>query len=193
MHFTSHHIMIDLETLGLRPGCSIIQLSAVNVIPKAEGGFEIDAFFDAIISRASNKELGLIEDPITLDWYEVDLKRSELLKKASNDWAPDIIPVLEEFRKWVEIVYERRPGEYSIWANGANFDFPILQDAYVRANLGLPWPYNKEMCFRTLRKLLSPEQKPTFLPGEFAHNALDDARAQARLLIEFLNLPRGKK
>ena len=64
----------------------------------------------------------------------------------------------------------------SVWANGPSFDIAILEHAYGYYNL--PWKYNAARDFRTLRALVPPNLGDGIPKGE-AHNALDDAMAQA--------------
>jgi len=61
------HVMIDLETLGRRAGCSILSIGAVAFDPKTK---ELGAEFYVVVNRLSCFKLGLHEDPETVKWWE---------------------------------------------------------------------------------------------------------------------------
>lgn len=53
----------------------------------------------------------------------------------------------------------------------------VLRECYKRHGLFAPWGYRNDMCYRTLKNL---RPDIAFGPHGTAHNALDDAVAQAR-------------
>jgi hypothetical protein len=74
---------------------------------------------------------------------------------------------------------------HEMWCNGANFDYPILEEAYIRTGLEKPWKYYNLNDLRTvnnlfnidMRKMRAEEEPDTY------HNALGDALFQTKVLV----------
>ncbi|EFC6890758.1 3'-5' exoribonuclease [Escherichia coli] len=70
-----------------------------------------------------------------------------------------------------------------VWGNGANFDNTILRRSYERQGIPCPWRYYNDRDVRTiveLGKAIDFDAR-TAIPFEGErHNALDDARYQAK-------------
>lgn len=175
------HIMLDLETLGTRPGCKILSLGAVEF---DRTGIRREHYDTLDIGG----QLGLEIDPRTLLWWMDQQKgaRTEAFRGETK-----LMVALSRFeafcdgaRTWAGSA--ATPEALCLWANGASFDIPILEHAYLY--LGAweqpPWKFWEARCFRTLKNLA-----PTIERNEpkVAHNALYDARAQALTAIKILN------
>jgi exodeoxyribonuclease VIII len=66
-----------------------------------------------------------------------------------------------------------------VWGNGASFDNAIINTAYRVCGYSKPWGKNQDKCYSTIRALY-----PLSLDFQgVAHNAVDDAKHQARVLI----------
>ena len=161
--------MIDLETLGNKPGSVIVSLGAVKF-----GDNAIEDTFYCRVDAASCVALGLKMDAQTVLWWmkQDDAARLEIAKPGEA-----LVEVLERFSQWLG------DPEAEVWGNGASFDNVLLTCAYEAAKLRVPWKYTNDRCYRTLRNL-RPEVKMQ-RSGEL-HNALEDARSQALHLIEIL-------
>jgi len=169
------HIMLDLETLGVAPGCTILSIGAVRF--DADG--VQDDVFDRVISRASCQRMGLTEDPGTLDWWDRQTAEARVTLNAANVFgATPIGEALADFRVWY-FKADRSP----VWGNGADFDLPILAAAYRACGYnGPPWlPYDGR-CYRTVKNMSHSKIERRF--GSTHHNAVDDARNQAEHLIK---------
>lgn len=143
------------------------------------------------ISRASCLAAGLVEDPATLEWWESQLRReaypapyiagNSILDETSASVA--IGDALHQFAFWLQQVSPLAK-DLLVYGNGADFDLPILAEAYRRCGLRTPWlPYSGR-CYRTLKNL-RPEVKLVRTGAH--HNALDDARSQAEHAVRLLN------
>lgn len=173
-------ISIDLETLGTAPGSVILSLGAVAFDP-ATGVLDPNEFY-AVINLEDSLEEGFKIDGRTLAWWlkQEGAAREVLSAAADPERSKSVSSILAKFFSWV---YERSngvdKGEIRIWGNGAAFDNVLLGD-YYRAEpfLQRPWTYKGDMCLRTLRAL-RPDVKVEF--EGTTHNALDDARHQAKL------------
>ena len=154
-------VMVDIETLGTDPGAAIISIGAVK--------FDSDGLgeeFYANVDLQSCQDIGLGVDADTLDWWlSQDSEVQDVLTGGNR-----IGPILRQLRDFLEDVDE-------IWANSPSFDCEILNAAYEALGWETPWDYYQERDFRTLREL--PIYVEVDMEGE-SHNALDDAKNQAR-------------
>lgn len=163
------NIMLDLETLGNKPGSVIASIGAV----KFGGGKIIDEFYRRI-DLQSCVDIGLTMDVSAIVWW---LEQGEEARKEITEIGEHIGIVLSEFSVWVSI------DEAIIWGNGANFDNNLLSIAYDKAKIQRPWKYSNDRCYRTVKALYPDIQ--IVREGVF-HNALNDARSQAKHLMQIL-------
>lgn len=171
------HVMLDLETFGNGPDAAIIALGAVQFDPACLTLG--DTFYRCVDLETSVRGGGEI-DPGTVLWW---LKQSDEARRAITDRAAHPLKrVLTEFAVWIR----RDDGgeKTKVWGNGAAFDNVVLAQAYRRAHRPVPWPYWNDRCYRTLKNLLPEVQMER---AGTHHNALDDARYQARHLMEILH------
>lgn len=203
------HIMLDLETWGKRPGCDLRSIGAVVFDPVA-GIVCYDAspspggtFYVATdnpteqaepvqigISRyelpAQRKYWWLTRDPETVKWW------SEQSSEAQAAFANpvDLKDALELFDQWLsqfakfdDFASKADLSHVRIWANGPQFDVSILEAAYHAVQLPTPWHYRAPRDFRTITEAAGMTPSDFCNYGE-AHNALDDAIAQAMTVCE---------
>jgi exodeoxyribonuclease VIII len=164
-------IMLDIETLGTRPGSAIVSIGAVKF-----GGGQIVGEFYERIDMQSAMDIGLTVDASTIAWWlkQGDAARAELTKPAKR-----IGHALEAFAYWI------KDSEAEVWGNGVGFDNVLLATAYAHAQLPQPWVHWNDRCYRTMKAL------HTQIPMERAgthHHALDDAKFQAVHLMKILSL-----
>jgi hypothetical protein len=177
------HVMIDLETLGSRPGCKILSIGAVVFGPAG-----LDRSFYVNVDRMSQSPIGLREDPDTIKWWS---EQNEAARRAVFD-VTDAVPVrvalhrLTDFLtavSFVDDVSDRR--DVCVWGNGAGFDQPILAAVFHADGIPkLPWKFWNERCYRTLK---NSNHGVPYVHPKIAHHALEDAKAQARHLVRILN------
>ena len=164
------HIMIDLETMGIRPSSAIVSIGAVHF-----NETEILSEFHVPISLASSVELGLTTDQSTVNWW---MKQSS---EARSSWqredAATLPTALEQFCAWVRKV--SLPSQIRPWGNGADFDLVLLKSSFEVISADPPWRYYNHRCYRTVKGLFPVPDVPR--QGTH-HNALDDAKHQARVL-----------
>lgn len=160
-------VMVDIETLGLEPGASIVSIGAVR-FDAGEGGDR----FRASISLTSCEAAGLTIDAETLEWW---LTQNEVAKRQLVGGDP-LAEVLEDFAEWYGDADE-------IWANSPSFDCELLSAAYDAVGLDEPWDFWTERDFRTLSSL---EAAPEAEQDGVEHDALDDAVHQAEIAAETL-------
>jgi hypothetical protein len=163
------HIMVDLETMGTAPGSAIVSIGAVAFDPYKGG---LGEEFYRVISLRSCERAGLRIDPDTVMWW---MGQSAEARAALIGEGEDLPSALGWFATW----FRRQQGRF-IWGHGANFDEPLLSAAMNAAHVVVPWKYWDARCTRTIYDLAGV--KPDRAQGVH-HNALDDAKAQARAVI----------
>lgn len=173
----SAHIMIDLETLGRRPGCQILSIGAVVFGPQGLG----DTFYTSL-STKEQSHFGLHEDPDTLAWWE---KQSPEVRKVFTEPKQSFLEGLGDFRDWAA----SKGGPRSIypWGNGAAFDNAILHVAFDLSDVKCPWEFWNSRCYRTLKNLPGAPKLDKAARSGTHHNALDDAITQAKHAIQIFN------
>lgn len=173
---TMTHVMIDTETLGFTPGCSILTLGAAVFNPEDWRNEENMQYFYVRIHRQSCLNLGLKEEQSTLDWWD---KQSEEARYEVFG-HPDRVTITEAlalFDRWLgEFPSQIRP-----WSHGVGFDIPIIEHAYRRAGKFIPWNYFNALDTRTIYwKAGFLYRDPRLVQPKIPHHALEDAIAQAK-------------
>ncbi|HAH5125034.1 TPA: exonuclease [Escherichia coli] len=169
---TCDHLMIDLETMGKNPDAPIISIGAIFFDPQTgDMGPEFSKTIDL-------ETAGGVIDRDTIKWW---LKQS---REAQSAIITDEIPLDDALLQLREFIDENS-GEFfvQVWGNGANFDNTILRRSYERQGIPCPWRYYNDRDVRTiveLGKAIDFDAR-TAIPFEGErHNALDDARYQAK-------------
>ncbi|MEB7337512.1 3'-5' exoribonuclease [Escherichia coli] len=169
---TCDHLMIDLETMGKNPDAPIISIGAIFFDPQTgDMGPEFSKTIDL-------ETAGGVIDRDTIKWW---LKQS---REAQSAIMTDEIPLDDALLQLREFINENSGESFvQIWGNGANFDNVILRRSYERQGIPCPWRYYNDRDVRTiveLGKALDFDVR-TAIPFEgVPHNALDDARHQAK-------------
>lgn len=173
------NIMLDLETLSTRMNAAILTIGAARF---TEDRIEDYTFYRAV-TLDSNTRLGRHIDGGTVAWW---MAQDDVVRAAAfaDPSAVDLAVALVEFATWFRGAATARTGEAEpvyLWGNGANFDVSILQSAYEATDMPVPWGFRDVRCMRTIRALAGASCIARPEVGH-AHNALDDARAQAMWL-----------
>lgn len=172
----NHHVILDLETLGTRPGSVILTIGAVLL---SKSGIE-DNFYRAI-QIESCAAAGLKIDPSTLLWW-MDQEKPAIDAAFHDEAAITLDQALQEFAIWIPASFAKVP----LWGNGANFDNSLLEAAHLAAQLPVPWKYSQDRCFRTLRALHPEIEAPEWPTDSIKHHALHDAQHEAEHLYQIL-------
>lgn len=184
------HIMVDLETWGTAPGCDIRSIGAVVFDPVA--GTLGDEFYVNVLNPtfadgvSSAPKYPLTRDPSTIEWWS---QQSEAAQRRLTTDVVDLKFGLARFADWWWQV-EQPTGERSctFWAHGPHFDEAILAACYRATGLTVPWHYQAPRDTRTIYEAAGGVD----LPFEgVEHDALADAKHQARCVIEAYRRIRG--
>ena len=106
---SKQHVMVDLETLSIRPYAAIVSIGAVKF---TEQDGILDTFYINVDGQ-SCKDHGLHIDPKTIEWWS---KQSPEARKALTDNPQPLVVALEEFSNF----YGEDPTTI-IWGNGSAF------------------------------------------------------------------------
>jgi exodeoxyribonuclease VIII len=167
------NVMIDLETLGMTPGCQILSIGAVHF--SADG---LGQEFYAVVNTASCQSAGLLTDQSTVDWWS---RQAEEAKKVIDEAVQSPITLAQALGDFKSYLSFWGLSKVKVWGNGSDFDNAIMACCYKALGSDLPWKFWNNRCYRTLKGLrpaVQYDRKGTY------HNALDDAKTQALHAIE---------
>lgn len=173
------HVMLDLETLGTRPGCSILSIGAVEF--DAHSG-KLGKEFYEVVSRASCRAKGLEEDASTIEWWSKQNREAQKVLEDAETCKQGLGGALIQFTRYLEPFGKRN---LYVWGCGADFDQPIIAACYAKVSFPLPWLFYNNRCYRTLRALGKVKGDAPARTGVY-HNALDDAKTQALQAINII-------
>lgn len=162
------HVMLDLETLGVRNDAAVLSIGMVCFDP-----------YTGLVDRNASLSIYIdLEDPLlgsmdtsTVMWW---LKQSDEARAAlfvDERWS--VRMACDAVAEMVETF-----GIKYLWSNGPSFDEVILRSMFARAGKKWPFRYNAGRDFRTMLTLA--EANGILLhKSPVAHIAVEDAAAQA--------------
>lgn len=175
------HVMIDLETFGTRPGSVLRSIGAVMFDPFEK---ELGAEFYVNIDSEDMGTKGFAFNPQTINWWA---KRGEEAKAAFIDPYP--LPIETALVQLKDFIHHE--GAKFPWSHGSSFDLAHLDEVYIRLGIPLPWRYWNVRDTRTVfaQVLQVASKRGEMAPREHKregthHNALDDAKHQAKGVVE---------
>lgn len=161
----TERVMLDIETLGLEPGCAILSIGAVRFDEDGLG----ETFHESI-SLESCGDAGLRFDAGTLEWW---LEQDEDAQGVLTG-GRELREVLFDLGVWYEPADE-------VWANSPVFDCAIVEHAYDCVDIKVPWEYHDRRDYRTLEALPVGVDSDDIPHDGVEHDALDDAKHQAKV------------
>lgn len=177
--------VLDLETLGTKPGCIVLSIGAVRVDLTAN---RVLSEFYAAINPLDSVRYGLTICAETLLWWQ---EQSEAARKAAFMGTGTLKGAGSEFAEWLAAA-PLAP----IYGNSPAFDCSLLEAAFEATGGRAPWKYFDERCLRTeldfYRRIgvdvdrcrESAMTEAVFRVGEWMkHHALHDAILEAELLL----------
>jgi len=168
------HVMLDIETLGVRPGAVIFQVAAARFCP--DSGATLSEF-SADIDIDDALFWGLHIERDTHAWWE---KQGGIRQEDPITLAKAIYQLNTFLR------YHLLGGRSVIWARGMDFDFPLLRHAYAAVRADPPWVPWQQRDLRTITKLTRTDPPV----ASASHTAIEDVRAQCiqcALALAFIN------
>lgn len=169
----ARHVMVDIETLGARPGSVIASIGAVVFDANT-----IIEEWECLVDPQSCVDVGLRLEVDTIKWW---MRQSDDARaKTFGLRALPVADALSELNRWANGVH----GCTNYWSHGATFDLVMLHEAYIATKVSpLMKDFRRARDTRTLYEITGTNPK-TFMGTGTAHNAVDDARAQALAVIE---------
>jgi hypothetical protein len=166
-------VMVDIETLATTPDAAIVSIGAVT-FSTADGHDPIDEELHISVSCESCREHGRHVDPDTLEWWRDQPEEARHILQGGRP----LRVALKALTGFCDSVEE-------VWANSPAFDCVILESAYRDVGVEPPWEFYKRRDVRTLRKCAPAWPDDREHEGT-QHDALDDARHQARCASDYL-------
>lgn len=168
------HVMVDIETVGVRPGAGVLSVGVVLFDPR-DSVYGEESFY-CTLNLEQQLEKGAVTDPDTLAWWN---KQSDAIREQA--FAGSTVDVAADLLRFRNLILER-PKSW-LWTKGPAFDSVILQDLFRRFNVAWPFGYQADRDVRTIEDLAKGKinyDDPVLkaLEGQ-EHNALADARWQA--------------
>lgn len=168
------HVMIDLETLGNKPGCVILSIGACYFDPKDSDPEAIGNKFYMTVRQEPQIDRGMHVDSETYQWWMK--QNAEAWEAATRDPSDpkDVVDRFYDF--WFD------GGGVYPWSHGASFDLPIIEWLFrAMKRSRSPWRFHNQRDTRTVLHMAKCNTKSIKREGTH-HNALDDAVHQARLM-----------
>lgn len=152
------NVMLDLEALGLRPGCAIVEIGAVA--------------FDLATGK-TGETLHLHLAVTTPFW--VDLQTLQWHGQKGT-WPPPpgtfLVTPDEAADALTRFIFDLGTID-NVWSWGSTYDFPLLDALWQHTGTPCPWHYFQQCCARTVwRTVFGPDARR---PPR-THDALNDCR-----------------
>lgn len=172
------HVVIDLETLGTRPGSVILQIGAQSFsITGLKQCYDLN--FNTYIDPMQSKSAGFTEDSSTRDWWN---NQNPETRKVVFAGTTSPFQALMEFNTFLKGFGDKR--SVYVWGNSNRFDCGLLEAYYHHYALEIPWDFRNERDFRTLAALfpvLYSKAKEVY-KNDVSHNGYWDARWEANII-----------
>ncbi|WP_312189861.1 3'-5' exoribonuclease domain-containing protein [Leclercia sp.] len=172
------HLMVDLETMGKKPGAPIVSVGAVFFDP-ASG--KTGAEYYQVISLESSMSFGARPDASTILWW---LKQSPEARSAIVvDDTVGLVEALEHFLDFIAENAANGSKNVQLWGNGSSFDCSLLEAAFELADTPFPiprWNYRDVRTVVELGKAVGLNSRYDIPFEGDQHNALADARHQVK-------------
>lgn len=172
------NVMVDLETLGTKPGCKVISIGLASF---NEHGSD----FATEIYPGLSYQYGHI-DADTLDWWENQSPEAKTVFMKNSLYGVHVGECAAKISEFIGMVKKERgldpdaKCKINMWGNGATFDLTILEHLFTSHGATVPWNTFGDRCYRTAINLLGKvklERQGT------SHCAVDDAVHQALCLV----------
>jgi hypothetical protein len=169
-HKTRPEIMVDIETLGTKPGSAIARI-AIAAFDHA--GTIVDSL-DMRLDLTAQEDAGMTVDVDTVLWWldQSDEARKGAFVEGVKYEPTTALALLSEFVNDIEPI--------AIWAHSPSFDITMLECLYDAFGLKAPWSYK---VIRDTRTLFG-EAGFTMPKGDgVAHVAKDDVARQISAVV----------
>lgn len=179
-------LMIDLEFMGKPPTAAITSIGAVLI--------DVDTLtiydsWSAHVSLQSSVKAGMTLDAETVLWWMHAEEDARIALTRGQESAQQLDEALRHFDQWLKSNLEWSWINLGkVWGYGATSDNLIISHAFKVCDMTLPWTFREDRCFRTFMD----DHQDKWVNYGTAHDAADDAMAQALTLIEVYRSQPGR-
>lgn len=175
------HVMVDTETLGLKPNAAIVELAAVYVDDHGT-----KQYFNYAVPPEEY-------DKLTHIFSVEEVSIAFHISENSDNWRSwkystgTVHNMVQSFMGWLAMATLHGKKELVLWCEGIDFDIPKLSHL-MRMFIGdkpLPWKYYNVRDLRTLQAVFYKEIVAAEFRNDNVHSALGDAVYQYDIL-EFI-------
>jgi len=172
------HVVIDLETLGTRPGSVVLQIGAESFRLNPSELNPISGFslcIDPELSRAA----GFTVDEETKHWWH---NQNPETRRDVFSGTTSPFQALMEFGTYLKGLGDK--SRVYVWGNSPRFDCGLLEAYYHHYALEIPWEFRNERDLRTLAAMyphVYASAKELFTNGN-PHNGYWDAAYEANVI-----------
>ena len=178
------HLMLDLETLGTKPGCVILEFSAAVFWPDAPESHPLEVR-KWQISVTSCLRAGLSIDPDTVAWWLTQNREAQIAVLCQPE-VGERMDLAEALKELAAYAVQHRVSY--VWGKGPTFDLAILKAAFEAAKVAGFWNFWAERCVRTIYDLASPVFE--WASPKLAHDSREDVAAQVSNVVRIWKLIR---
>lgn len=191
-------LMLDLETLDTKPGATVLSIGAVLFNRDTQESCENGSFYAELNIDSQALFLHTTVSADTLDFWAktapewIEEIMSDEYQRSNTEPVSEVLKALDS---WMQGHYLQESFNLgSVWAQGQDFDFPILAELYNRVRNGkknletqsfLPWPFWRHRDTRTVYEVTGFDTHTIQRTGQ-AHNALADCYHQIKCLCAAL-------
>ncbi len=183
--------VVDIETLSTGINAKILSVGCVLV--DVLDGRSVAEFYQRV---EMDTQLQRDSDQDTIRWWSEQNKRNNAAFRevfCSDLHRLPLKTVLLEFERFLSLHFGQTKRQ--VMGNGPEFDNAILAHAYQQCGLSPAWHYAGNQSLRTVvwmgRVLLGVDPKYGENAG-IKHHALDDARHEARYLLDIMQALQAK-
>lgn len=178
-------LMIDLEFMGKPPTAAITSIGAVLIDVDT---LTVWSSWSIDVSLASSVKAGMTLDPDTVLWWMHAPEDARISLTRGQDEAFPLDQALEQFAGWLGCEKWSWTSLNKVWGYGATADNLIMAHAFQLCGMELPWTFREDRCFRTFMD----DHQDKWVDYGTAHNAADDAMAQALTLMAVYRAQPGR-
>ena len=162
--------MIDIETIGVAPGATILTIAAQSFDPFGTGYYPQHYYARVSLESQENRTI----DESTLEWWAT--QPAEVREEAFAEEGR--VPLDQALDELGRLIWNSK----FLWCQGPTFDCTILEHAYKSYHKPLPWKYYMVRDSRTVFSLWPDQPIPST-----SHHALEDCRRQIGMLQRTLD------
>ncbi len=171
-------VMVDLESLSVKPTATVLSISAVAFNPlEVTKDFSNNPKLDLLLDIETQAHRH-VQDETLAWWTRQDQKVQDKMFGTENRISVEV--ALKQFSKFV---WQKN----QLWAQGVTFDIVVLENLLEEYKMATPWPYHIVRDSRTLLDLVDIPKEPV------SHDSIEDCFVQIRAVqkaLQILNVTR---